>query len=208
MGIRPPDPPATGPCRNLIQKAWPRSHEPSAQHIESPPPHRRARITDGPTDPAALDVTPPPEATVQKIEIPGSFGPGQKGADPSRTRAALTPDEGQKGLSFPLAAPATAGGLTRTKLCRPDADGVVVATYGTGLGSIVVYELRAVPTSGSGSGRDGWSLPTVSIAGASGNELSTPLGSVLLLNRSGVSCTLAGSVTGGSIESAAKDVLG
>ena len=164
-------------------------------------------ITYGPVDASALDVTPPADATVQRIELPGTAGAATNGARSSTTRAALTPAEAQRSLTFPLAAPATAAGLARAKLYRAGTDGVV-ATYGTGLGSIVVYEHRADPASAGGSARSSLGLPKVSIAGASGNELSTPLGSVLLLNRSGVSYALAGSVTGTSLESAAKDVLG
>ena len=77
--------------------------------------------------------------------------------------------------------------------------------YGENLGGMVVIErrrpaLRRAATGGPG----GLSLPTVSINGAKGQELSTPLGTVLTFTRGGVSYTVLGSVPATAAELAAR----
>jgi hypothetical protein len=46
-------------------------------------------------------------------------------------------------------------------------------------------------------------LPTVSVAGVSGHELATPLGTVVTFTKGGVNFTVAGSVTQMAAETAA-----
>jgi hypothetical protein len=55
----------------------------------------------------------------------------------------------------------------------------------------------------SGSGGE-LNLPSVSINGATGQELATPLGTVLRFTRSGVAYTVLGSVTPYAAETAAR----
>jgi hypothetical protein len=127
-------------------------------------------------------------------------------------------------LSFPLSAKPTLGGLTRQSVKLLDWSGspAALVLYGKGLGGIAVIERAAKaghagllgagssPTKGSsGSGAAGGSplnLPTVSIGGATGQELDTSLGSLLSFTRSGVSYTLVGSVPAAAIEVAARDL--
>lgn len=162
-------------------------------------------ISYGPIAASTLDVKPPADATVQRIEIPGASSGSQHRSDSSPS-STLTPAGAQKGLSFTLAAPDTAAGLARATLYRTGTDGVV-ARYGKGLGSIVVYERAAGSAKTQRSGAGGLGLPKVSIAGASGNELSTPLGTLLLLTRGDVSYTIVGSAPAASLEAAARDIL-
>ena len=70
---------------------------------------------------------------------------------------------------------------------------------------MVVIERRAGSRQASASGGlGGLSLPTVSINGATGQELPTPLGTVLQFTRGGVSYTVLGSVPATAAELAAR----
>jgi hypothetical protein len=76
--------------------------------------------------------------------------------------------------------------------------------YGENLGGMVVIERRADPHGSPTGSLGGLSLPTVSINGAKGQELSTPLGTVLTFTRDGVSFTVLGSVPATAAELAAR----
>jgi hypothetical protein len=114
-------------------------------------------------------------------------------------------------LPFKLSAPASLDGLPRQQVSEVDWSGspAAVISYGKGLGGIVVLEQRQnakddkLPSLGHKDSRDS-SLPTVSINGATGTELATPLGTLLRFGRGGVEYTLAGSVTSGAAEIAAR----
>lgn len=162
-------------------------------------------ISYGPIADAAIDVKPPADAKVQKIEIPAELQGSTAGPDHGKG-AAVTPAEAQRGLAFTLAAPDTAAGLARAQIVRAGSDGAVVA-YGKGLGSIVVYESKASAANAKDSGASSLGLPKVSLGGATGSELSTPLGTLLMLSRAGVSYTVVGSVPAASLEAAARDIL-
>jgi hypothetical protein len=82
-----------------------------------------------------------------------------------------------------------------------------MVSYGENLGGMVVIERQADPRAsqkGSSGGLGGLSLPSVSINGAQGQELSTPLGTVLTFTRAGVSYTVLGSVPPTAAELAAR----
>jgi outer membrane lipoprotein-sorting protein len=79
----------------------------------------------------------------------------------------------------------------------------VIAVYGEGLGSTVLIE-RAQDTSG-GSGTLS-QLPTVSINGATANELATELGTVLTWSNNGVTYVLAASAPSAAVEAAARSL--
>jgi outer membrane lipoprotein-sorting protein len=76
-----------------------------------------------------------------------------------------------------------------------------VQVVGKGLGSVVVIKHAAGASAQTGSGPAG-SLPlqTVKIDGASGQQLSTSLGTVLEFTRDGVSYLLAGSVSSATLD--------
>ena len=81
-----------------------------------------------------------------------------------------------------------------------------LVTYGQNLGGMAVIEQAADKTAtktASGS-RDGLSLPTVSINGATGQELSTALGTVLHFTSGKVAYTVIGSVPAAAAEQAAR----
>lgn len=107
-----------------------------------------------------------------------------------------------------LSAPKSLVGLPRhdvSLLSSSGQPGAVVA-YGENLGGIAVIEQKAgaqTPAKPSGS-RDGLSLPSVSINGVTGTELSTALGTVIQFTRNGVSYTVIGSVPAAAAQAAAQ----
>ena len=81
----------------------------------------------------------------------------------------------------------------------------MLVTYGQGLGAIAVLE-RAAPKAGAGkSPLDG--CRAVTIDGATGHELPTALGTLISVERGGVSTTLVGSLPPNAAEAALREVL-
>ena len=122
-----------------------------------------------------------------------------------------TPAQVQAKLPFTLAAPGTLVGLNRQSVSALNWSGspAALVTYGQGLGGIAVIEQTASPQSSSQSsgGGSGLSLPTVTInpgKNISGQELSTPLGTVLTFSTGGVDYTVLGSVPAVAANAAAK----
>jgi hypothetical protein len=152
-------------------------------------------VSYGRVDGSVFDVTPPADATV---------------TDLSARQGGTTGDAGAKALPFTLSAPATLAGMPRSGVRtvhvgdRPAA----LVTYGTGLGGLAVIEQAADPAAQTlakpKEGRAGLSLPTVSIGGATGQELQTALGTIVRFTRAGVTTTVAGSVPAAVAEAAAR----
>jgi outer membrane lipoprotein-sorting protein len=124
---------------------------------------------------------------------------------------ATTPAQVQAKLPFTLAAPDNVVGLNRQSVSLLNWSGspAALVTYGEGLGGIAVIEQTASSQSSSQSsgGGSGLSLPTVTINSAkniSGQELSTPLGTVLTFSTGGVDYTVLGSVPAVAANAAAK----
>ncbi len=135
-----------------------------------------------------VDISPPAGAHV--VDLPTPSGNGAQKPTEVTGLAAV-----QAALPFQVAAPATLGGLSRSEVRlvgHGDAKGALVV-YGEGLGAVAVFEHAADATSGP-AGPMG-ALPSVTIAGAAGHELSTPLGTAVTWQRGGVAYVLAGSVT-------------
>lgn len=118
-----------------------------------------------------------------------------------------------KKLDFRLAAPDKLAGLPRQDAHLVDFDGHrgVLVTYGKGLGAIVVLQHKTDPQdatdAGQGSGGHGRrdaSLPQINIAGTTGTELATALGTVVAFERNGVSYVVGGSVPPLAAENAAR----
>jgi outer membrane lipoprotein-sorting protein len=121
-------------------------------------------------------------------------------------------------VPFTLSAPATLDGMPRGEVRRIDESGHTGALvrYGKGLGGLAVLELpadAAKPEAKTTSahqrhGHHGHdhaaSLPTVSVNGASGQELDTALGSLIRFTRAGVAYTVAGSVSPAAAKAAAR----
>ena len=106
--------------------------------------------------------------------------------------------------SFDVAAPASSSGSKRRAVELIDADGTptVVAVYGTGLGALVVVQRPH----GEGSTLPAI-LPAVSIAGSTGRELATALGTAVAFTHGGVDYVLAGSLPAVAAETAARDLV-
>lgn len=119
-------------------------------------------------------------------------------------------------VPFKLAAPATLDGLPRQSvslLTTGTRHGALVI-YGQNLGGIAVIEEPANPSgsqsinlsTGSGDGARGISLPTVTINGATGQELDTALGTIVRFTRGDVTYTVLGSVPPFAADAAARDL--
>jgi outer membrane lipoprotein-sorting protein len=155
---------------------------------------------------ADVEVPTPAGAKVQTIDLShNGDAAGKPAGNGSQTAAQV-----QASIAFPLHAPATVAGLPLTSVrsvgaTKDEASAVVV--YGEGLGSIVVLEQKAAPGAAPAALPGGLELPTVSIGGASGTELSTALGSIVRVTKAGVSYTVLGSVPAAAAEAAARDAV-
>lgn len=136
----------------------------------------------------------------------GKAGTGRKGArTPEVTGAAAV----AKHLSFPLDAPASAGGrtLSEVRLLGRGTHAAALLSYGQGLGGVYVVERKATGKNAAVAApkgdRAGLTLPSVTLRGASGQELDTALGSVLTFTRGGVGYTVAGSVPPSAVKAVA-----
>ena len=110
----------------------------------------------------------------------------------------------QAHLPFTLAAPnplpKVGDQLQSVQLLDWGGSPAALVTYGQGLGGIAVIEQSAQgqssapSTSSQGAGQQGLSLPSVSIDGATGQELDTALGTAIRFSKGGVEYTVLGSV--------------
>jgi outer membrane lipoprotein-sorting protein len=117
-------------------------------------------------------------------------------------------------LPFKLDAPKSLIALPRKTVKLLDWGGkpAALVAFGQGLGGIAVIEQTQAPksastpsSSSSQSGdKTGFSLPTVSINGATGTELDTALGTLVRFSRNGVTYTVVGSVPAYAAEKAAR----
>ncbi len=181
---------------------------------------KATNISYGAMSRSIFSITPPSGAHVVHLDLP----PGLPAAADAKTRPAKPAHDGTvtgvsavaAHLSFPLAAPATAGGLSRTsvRLLGQGADAGALVIYGQGLGAIYVVERPAataksgaqLPGTTAGGDQPGLHLGGVTINGAPAQELPTALGTVIQFSRGGVSYTVLGSVTRAVAESAARSL--
>jgi hypothetical protein len=164
-------------------------------------------IQYGPQDASVFSVTPPAGAKVVRMATASS---GSARDHKRRTQRGheqhhevTGPAAVARRLSFRLDAPASLAGLPRQAVKLLDSSGhpAALVSYGKGLGSVVVVEQAASrhPTApanpnGGGEDRTGLTLPTVTINGASAQELDTALGTIVRFSRGGISYLVAGSV--------------
>jgi outer membrane lipoprotein-sorting protein len=161
-------------------------------------------ISYGSVDPSTLAVTPPAGAKVVDLGSPAHAGSKDSGGSaPTQGLTAV-----QAAVPFTLEAPDTLVGLPRTgvRLVSDGKDPAALVTYGQGLGAIAVLERSAGKADGGTSPLDG--LPTVTIDGATGHELPTALGTLISVERAGLSTTLVGSLPPNAAEAALREVLG
>jgi outer membrane lipoprotein-sorting protein len=182
-------------------------------------------ISFGPVSSKDFKVTAPAGAKVVRISSPAhavAKSPAGKAARKAlHARKAdaevIGPAAVRAHLPFRLAAPQKLVGLPRQSVQLLDWGGspAALVTYGQGLGGIAVIEQTAPGGASSQSqsqsqsqgGGQGLSLPTVSINGATGQELATALGTVLRVPNGGVEYTVIGSVPPTAAEMAAKALV-
>ena len=151
----------------------------------------------------------PAGTSVVKVSPPASSANGAHGNENAKHQDITGAAAVAKHLSFPLVAPSKLVGLPRQSVQLLDWGGspAALVSYGQNLGGIAVIEQTAsatkAPATSSGD-HGGLSLPTVSINGASGTELSTAIGTVLRFSRGGVTYTVLGSVPAVAAEAAAR----
>jgi hypothetical protein len=152
-------------------------------------------ISFEPVPDSTFEVTPPPGAKV--VELNPAEPNGNEGGGES---APVTgPYAVQRRVSFPLSAPPYMAGMARDEVrlvSSGDETGALI-TYGQGLGGVAVLELPTKQTaSGEGDEAGAPQFPSVTIDGATkGEELETPLGTLIRFRREGVEYTVVGSVT-------------
>jgi len=189
-------------------------------------------ISYGAVPASAFAVSPPVDAKVVQVMTPraGARDAGRSGRSAHRrSHPDVTgPAAVQAALPFRLSAPNQLVGLPRQSVKLLDFKGsrAALVTYGQGLGGIAVVERAAKAPDRTGTGASpskagsssadakgsgdhghgaGLSqLPSISVNGATGHELSTALGTVVTFDRSGVSYTVLGSVPANAAEAAAK----
>ncbi len=155
---------------------------------------KATEVTYGAVANSVFEVTPPPGAKVVDLSSPE---PGAEGAQ--RDAQPVTGlDAVQSQTPFSLSAPPSLGRMQRdqVRLVSSGTDAGALLTYGKGLGGIAVLELPATQPASNESGETGGpQLPKVTIDGTTkGEQLATPLGTVIRFRRQGVEFTVAGSV--------------
>jgi outer membrane lipoprotein-sorting protein len=171
-------------------------------------------ITYGAVPASNFAISPPSGAKVVKVSTPnGNAAHGA--AKDRRHRGPQGVAAVAKRLPFSLVAPKQLVGLPRRSVTLLDWAGkpAALVTYGQNLGSIAVIE-QTPDASGSassaagkqsgGGDHQGLKLPTVSINGATAQELDTALGTVIRFTRGGVAYTVLGSIPPAAADLAAR----
>ena len=169
-------------------------------------------ISYGKVPASDFNVSPPSDAKIVRVNVPaGSTHAAEAAGKHARAHHDVSGAAAvAKKVPFGLVAPRTLVGLPRRSVSLMDSSGTpgALVTYGQNLGGIVVIEQAAkpgaAPQASSGGDRQGLSLPSVTIKGATGHELATPLGTVLQFSRGGVDYTVLGSVPAAAAEAAAR----
>jgi outer membrane lipoprotein-sorting protein len=161
---------------------------------------RATDISYGSVPASDFAVQPPPGAKVVNVDVPTGNGSGPDHGKPVTGKAAVA-----KRLGFPLSAPDSLVGLPLQDVRLLDWNGkpAALVTYGRNLGGIAVIEQPADPAGAGGSGGS-FSLPKVSIGGATGEELDTALGTIVRFQRAGVGYTVLSSAPPAAAEAAAR----
>jgi outer membrane lipoprotein-sorting protein len=166
-------------------------------------------ISYGKVDSSVFDVAPPAGAKVTDFTPKPSTGSDPSGKESKPVTGAAV----AAAVPFKLTAPDKLVGLPRHEVRLIDAGDhpAALVTYGAGLGGIAVIEQAADPKGDQlgpagkpKEGQSGLSLPTVSINGATGQELDTALGTMVRFTRGGVTYTVVGSVPAAAAEAAAR----
>jgi outer membrane lipoprotein-sorting protein len=162
--------------------------------------------TDVSFDPvAARDVAPATPAGARVVDIEDPVGDHDAAARDGFGRKAAF-DAVQAKLSFPLSAPQSVAGLPRRSLrtIRMDGRTGALATYGKGLGALMVLEAPVGDRRGGLAAGTAPGLQELSLDGTTAHELATALGTIVQFERDGVSYTVIGSVPPAAAEAAAR----
>ena len=178
---------------------------------------KATNISYGSVAPSVFSLTPPRGAKVVNVDLPSSAAKGSETAASDKGTKAKSKDKhrgrrprGASAPELPAGGPRR-GGQHVAELGHPAGQGRSCRRDGRLRPGSRWYLRDRAPgastklPSASGDQR-GLSLPTVSINGASAQELATPLGTVLRFSRGGVSYTLFGSVTSATAERAARSL--
>jgi outer membrane lipoprotein-sorting protein len=177
-------------------------------------------ISFGKVSTSVFAISPPSGAKVVKVKTPAGAAVSKQLSKRGLTKAQLKRRHHElsgvaavsKHVSFKLVAPDKLVGLPRRSVTLLDWGGspAALVSYGQNLGGVVVIEQTAQTASGqsqtsSKGGEHGHlNLPTVSINGATGQELDTALGTMVRFTRNGVSYTVVGSVPAAAADAAAR----
>ncbi|MBV9310909.1 MAG: hypothetical protein JOZ73_08755 [Solirubrobacterales bacterium] len=169
---------------------------------------------------SVFSMSPPSGAKVVKVSTPSSAN-SQHAKRNKHSKPVTGVGAVAKRLSFRLSAPGALASRRRqdvASLGAKRADGALIS-YGNGLGGILVLEQSAKSAARAGSAtnasqssqsdsgdRQGVTLPTTSINGATAQELKTPLGTLIRFTRAGVTYTVIGSVPASTAEAAARSL--
>ncbi len=157
-------------------------------------------ISYGSVPASAFAISPPKGAKV--VRLTGSSR-GEHGHSRSHGRqsSATGVSAVSKALHFKLSAPSSVAGMRRSTvaLVHFGPQPAALVTYGRGLGGIAVLEQaaggRSAGLGGSAGGEgQGFNIPSVSVNGASGQEIDTALGTVIRFTRDHIAYTVLGSV--------------
>jgi outer membrane lipoprotein-sorting protein len=151
---------------------------------------------------ADVELTLPSGVNVVNLSPPTAGAPAAATA-PSGLAAVA------RAVPFTLVAPDALGGLPRSgvRLIGAGSLAGALVTYGTGPGTLVLGERATTGATGGGGTGLLDLLPGVSIDGTTGHELVTALGTIITVDRGGVSYALAGSLDQADAESAARALL-
>ena len=178
---------------------------------------KATNVAYGPVSASNFTVSPPAGAKVVKVAsghhmATSTRSAGNRVLNPRRELSGVAAVS--RALPFKLHAPGTLVDLPRRSVKLLDWSGkpAALVTYGENLGGIAVIEqspsASAAKGKSQGQGQSGdsrgLSLPTVSIHGATGQELDTALGTLLRFTSGGVAYTVIGSVPPVAAEAAAR----
>jgi hypothetical protein len=154
----------------------------------------------GPVSDGDVTVSQPAGARVVQIDAAASQPHGTPGGAVGENAALGTV---QARLPFKLSAPSKLAGLPRRSVRTVRVGGATGAmvTYGKGLGALVVLQ---TPAGSRGAVASIPGAQELALGGATGHELATALGTVVMFQRAGVAYTVLGSVPPAAAEAAAR----
>ena len=161
-------------------------------------------IDFGPVAEADVELPRPSGARVVEIDDAVNGHAAQSGGNGLGRNAAV--EAVQAKVDFALSAPASIAGLPRRSLrtIRMDGSTGALATYGKGLGALMVLEAPAGGDRGGLAAGNAPGLQELSIDGSTAHELATALGTIVQFERDGVAYTVIGSVPPAAAEAAAR----